>query len=91
MSSHTIQQQNQQLHHSPLKPPFKSKSTLLSRDSRLTSFCTLIKEDYNDDPPYLQTACKNIHLTPSETFLDSQILALYHQEFNHFQNIQDNK
>ena len=84
MSSHTIQQQNQQLHHSPLPPPFKCKSTLFSRDSRLTSFCSLNTESYNNDHPYLQTTCKNKNLTPSETFSDPYVFALYHQEFNHF-------
>ena len=59
MSSRTGQQQNQQLHHSPLPPPLKSKSTLLSRDNRLTSFCTFFTEVYNHDPPYSQTTCKN--------------------------------
>ena len=89
MSSHTIQQ-HQQLHYSPLPPPFKFKSALLSLDSRLTSFCILLTEYYNHDPPYLQTTYKNESLTQSKTFLKSYIFALYHQEFNHFQNIQAN-
>ena len=89
MSSHTIQQQNQQLHHSPLPPPFISKSTLLSGDSRLTSFCTSITDYYNYDPPYLQITCNNISLAPSRALLDPYKFALYNQDFNNFQKIQD--
>ena len=91
MSSNFVNQQNQYLHYSPLPPPFKSKSCLTHRSSRITSFCKIITIHYNYDPPFLNTTSKNLNITPSKTFLDPFLFALYHQEFYDFENIQDNQ
>ena len=41
--------------------------------------------------PYFNTTIEKLNLIPSETFLDLYKIALYHHEFNNFQNIQGNK
>ena len=41
MSYNTVNQQDQQLHYSPLPPPFRSKCSPIHRDSRLKSFCKI--------------------------------------------------
>ena len=91
MSFKTVNQQNQQLHYSPLPPHFNIKFSPIHRDSRLTSSCKIITNYYIYDPPNSNTTCKTIYAAPSKTFLDPYINALYHQEFNKFQTIQYNQ
>ena len=82
MSSNNANQKNQQLHYSPLPPPFKSKFSLIHRDSKIKSFLKVITILYNYDRPKLNTNCKNMNLTFSKLFSDSFKFALYHPKFN---------
>ena len=54
MSSNTANQQNQQLHYFPLPPPFKSKSSPIRCDSKLTSFCKKNTKYYTYDTPLFE-------------------------------------
>ena len=76
MSTNTVNQQNQQLHYSPLPLPFESKQSLIHRESTLKSICKINTNYYNYDPPHLKTTCQNKNFNPSKTFLDTYIIAI---------------
>ena len=91
MSSNTVKQQNHPIHYSPLIPPYELKSSLIHRDSKLTSFCQIKTIQHILDLPHLNTTCKNENLTSSKTNLHLHFFALYDQELKNFQNKKDNE